>query len=50
MPQAHGVPVVGDMFVSTDGPNKGIVVTVNDVAVDDPPLTVQAKPKKTCER
>jgi rieske iron-sulfur protein len=42
-PQAHGVPLVGDVFEFTDGLNKGNVVTVNDVVADAPPLTVQAK-------
>ena len=43
-PQAHGIPLVGDIFVFIDDPNKGNnVAMVNDLAVDAPPLTVQAK-------
>ena len=41
--QAHGIPLTGDIFVFIDGMKKGNVVAVNDVAVDAPPLTVQAK-------
>lgn len=36
-------PQVGDVFVFTDGPNKGNVVMVDDVVLDAKPLTVQAK-------
>jgi rieske iron-sulfur protein len=36
------VPKEGDVFVFTDGPSKGKVVTVNDVKVDERPITVQA--------
>ena len=43
LPQAHGIPLVGDGFVFIDGPKKDDTVTVNDVVVDAPPLTVQAK-------
>jgi len=43
LPQAHGIPLVGDGFVFTDGPKKDDIVMVNDVVVDAPPLTVQAK-------
>jgi rieske iron-sulfur protein len=41
--QAHGIPSVGDTFVFTEEPQKGEVVSVTDVVVDAPPLTVQAK-------
>jgi rieske iron-sulfur protein len=36
-------PQVGDVFVFTDGPKKGNVVTVDDVVLDAAPLTVMAK-------
>ena len=37
------VPQVGDVFVFTEGPNKGNVVNVADVVLDAPSITVQAK-------
>jgi rieske iron-sulfur protein len=40
--QASNVPKTGDTFVFTDGPQKGQPVSVKDVVVDAPPITVQA--------
>lgn len=38
-----GVPQVGDVFVYSDGPNKGKVAMAADVVADGKPLLVQAK-------
>ena len=48
--QAKGVPEVGDVFVFLDGPNKDKVVMVADIAVDAPPVMVQAKDPKGAVR
>ena len=37
------VPQVGDVFVFSDGPNKGNVVNVADIVAGAPSITVQAK-------
>ena len=42
-PQARGIPLAGDVFVFTEGPNKDNVVMVNNVVATAPPLIVQAK-------
>jgi rieske iron-sulfur protein len=43
VPQASGVPKLGDTFVFSDGQRKGEVVSLADVVVDAAPITVQAK-------
>ena len=42
-PLDKGAPKVGDMFVFSDGPHKDNVVSVEDLVVDGPPVTAQAK-------
>jgi rieske iron-sulfur protein len=42
-PQPPGAPQRGDTFVFSDGPNKGKEVTIADIVLDAPPITVQAK-------
>jgi len=42
-PLDKGAPKVGDMFVFGDGPHKGNIVAVEDLVIDGPPVTAQAK-------
>ena len=42
-PFDKGAPKVGDVLVFGDGPRKDKVVSVEDLAIDGPPVTAQAK-------
>jgi len=42
-PLDKGAPKVGDMFVFVDGPRKDNIVSLEDLVIDGPPVTAQAK-------